>query len=146
MLAQKFGALIKEHGCFVSLYGEIGAGKTAFTKLLLKFIGVNKTVTSPSFVILNEYHGNHLPVYHFDLYRLENEGVESILSELVEYSKQNVITLVEWANFGQEELPIERVNITVLYGEKEEARDFIFEGVGQRCKKIVDRLAKDIKI
>ena len=54
-LAQKFAKLIT-NGCFISLYGEIGAGKTAFVKLVADALDVKEKVTSPSFVILNEYH------------------------------------------------------------------------------------------
>ena len=81
-LAYKFAKLIEDNGCFINLYGEIGAGKTAFVKLVAKAIGITEKVTSPSFVILNEYHSAKIPVYHFDLYRLENEGVKTIIDEL----------------------------------------------------------------
>ena len=70
-LAEKFANLVREKGCFVNLYGEIGAGKTAFVKLVAETLGIKEKVTSPSFVILNEYHSASIPVYHFDLYRLE---------------------------------------------------------------------------
>ena len=62
-LAQKFAKLIKD-GCFVNLYGEIGAGKTAFVKLVADALDVKEKVTSPSFVILNEYHSANIPVYN----------------------------------------------------------------------------------
>lgn len=143
-LAKKFGALIKKNGVFISLLGEIGAGKTAFTKFLLEYLGVSVAVTSPSFVILNEYHGsNHLPVYHFDLYRLEEEGVKTISSELCEYSREGVITLVEWADFGAGELPFERINLKVSYGEGEDSehgRMFEFEAAGEKYRGVVEAL------
>lgn len=148
-LAQKFGALIEKNGVFVSLLGEIGAGKTAFTKFLLGHLGVSVAVTSPSFVILNEYHGsNHLPVYHFDLYRLEEEGVKTIFSELCEYSNDGhggVITLVEWADFGERELPFERINLKVSYVEGEDSehgRTFEFEAAGEKYKSVVEALGE----
>ena len=71
-LAEKFASLIKD-GCFINLYGEIGAGKTAFVKLVAEALGVKEKVTSPSFVILNEYHTGSIPIYHFDLYELLNQ-------------------------------------------------------------------------
>ena len=86
-LAQKFAHIIEDDGCFINLYGEIGAGKTAFVKEVASAIGITEKVTSPSFVILNEYHSAKIPVYHFDLYRLENEGVKTIFDELREYSE-----------------------------------------------------------
>jgi len=140
-LAQKFAALVSRSGCFTSFYGEIGAGKTAFIKFMLEEIGVTTKVTSPSFVILNEYHGNHLPAYHFDLYRLETEGLKTIQSELVEYSRDGVITLVEWAEFGGDELPFERVSVKVKYGENEE-RIYEFEGVGKKYEEVLNELAR----
>ena len=82
-LAIRFAKLVKD-GCFVNLYGEIGAGKTAFVKLVASALDVKERVTSPSFVILNEYHSGIIPVYHFDLYRLENESVKKIFDELRE--------------------------------------------------------------
>ena len=77
-LAQDFASLV-QNGCFINLYGEIGAGKTAFVKLVADALGVQEKVTSPSFVILNEYHSAKLPIYHFDLYRLEEKGLKSKL-------------------------------------------------------------------
>ena len=60
-LAYKFAELIKD-GCFINLYGEIGAGKTAFVKLVADALDVKEKVTSPSFVILNEYHTGSIPI------------------------------------------------------------------------------------
>ena len=92
-LAQKFAPLLKD-GCFINLYGEIGAGKTAFVKLVADALDVKEKVTSPSFVILNEYHTGSIPIYHFDLYRLENEGIKTIYDELREYSEGRCVTFV----------------------------------------------------
>ena len=139
-LAQKFAKLVEKDGCFVNLYGEIGAGKTAFVKLVAKAIGVTEKVTSPSFVILNEYHSANIPVYHFDLYRLENEGVKTITDELREYSEGRCITFVEWAEFSQNEIPFNHIKINVTY-EDDEARKYTFEGFGDKCKQIVEGLS-----
>ena len=117
-LAEEFAKRVEGKGIFVNLYGEIGAGKTAFVKLVAKHLGIVERVTSPSFVILNEYHSAKLPLYHFDLYRLENEGVKTIVDELREYTK-NCITFVEWAEFSQNEIPFEHLKMNVTYGENE---------------------------
>ena len=66
---------------------------------MAKHLNVKEKVTSPSFVIINEYLSGDLPVYHFDLYRLEQEGVRTIIDELTEYSRPDVLTFVEWAIF-----------------------------------------------
>ena len=139
-LAQKFAKLIT-NGCFISLYGEIGAGKTAFVKLVAEALKVKEKVTSPSFVILNEYHSGILPVYHFDLYRLENEGVKTILDELREYSEGRQVTFVEWAEFSQDEIPFNHIKINVTY-ENDDARKYSFEGFGYDNIKIIEELNK----
>ena len=138
-LAKKFAKLVEDKGCFVSLYGEIGAGKTAFVKEVAKEIGIEEKVTSPTFVILNEYHGGKLPMYHFDLYRLENEGVNTILDELNEYSEGKQLTFVEWAEFSQNEIPFDHIKINVTY-EYNDDRRYSFEGFGQNCIEIVKGL------
>jgi len=140
-LAVKFAKLIEDNGCFVNLYGEIGAGKTAFVKLVAQAIGVTEKVTSPSFVILNEYHSAKIPVYHFDLYRLENEGVKTITDELREYSEGRQITFVEWAEFSQNEIPFNHIEINVTYDEND-YRKYSFTAVGENCIEILKELEK----
>lgn len=138
-LAYKFAKLIENDGCFISLYGEIGAGKTAFVKQVAKAIGITEKVTSPSFVILNEYHSAKIPVYHFDLYRLEHEGVKTIFDELQEYSEGKQITFVEWAEFSQNQIPFDHIKINVTY-EDDDSRKYSFEGFGEKCNKIIEEL------
>lgn len=141
ILAEKFAELIENVGCFVSLYGEIGAGKTAFVKLVADALGVKEKVTSPSFVILNEYHTAKIPIYHFDLYRLENEGVKTILDELREYSDGKKATFVEWAEFSQDEIPFNHIKINVTYDD-DDNRKYSFEAFGESNIRIIEGLDK----
>ncbi|MBP7212118.1 tRNA (adenosine(37)-N6)-threonylcarbamoyltransferase complex ATPase subunit type 1 TsaE [bacterium] len=141
VLAEKFAKLVKEDGAFVSLYGEIGAGKTAFIRFVAKALGVEEKVTSPTFVILNEYHDADIPIYHFDLYRLENEGVKTILDELREYSEGRVLTFVEWAEFSQDEIPFNHLQVNVTY-EDDDSRKYSFKAVGDGVSKIIEGLNK----
>ena len=138
-LAQKFAHIMEDVGCFINLYGEIGACKTAFVKEVASAIGITEKVTSPSFVILNEYHSAKIPVYHFDLYRLENEGVKTIFDELREYSEGKQITFVEWAEFSQNQVPFEHIKINVTYDDND-YRKYSFEGFGDKCKGIIEQL------
>ena len=138
-LAQKFAKIVENDGCFINLYGEIGAGKTAFVKEVAAAVGVTEKVTSPSFVILNEYHSAKIPVYHFDLYRLENEGIKTIFDELQEYSEGKQITFVEWAEFSQNQVPFDHIKINVTY-EDDDSRKYSFKGFGQKCISLVERL------
>lgn len=140
-LAKKFAKLVEEKGCFVNLYGEIGTGKTAFVKEVAKEIGIEEKVTSPTFVILNEYHGGKLPMYHFDLYRLENEGVKTIMDELREYSEGKQLTFVEWAEFSQNEFPFNHIKINVTYEDNDD-RKYTFTGYGKDCIEIIKGLEK----
>ena len=140
-LAKKFAKLVEEKGCFVNLYGEIGAGKTAFVKEVAKEIGIEEKVTSPTFVILNEYHGGKLPMYHYDLYRLENEGVKTIMDELREYSEGKQLTFVEWAEFSQNEFPFNHIKINVTYEDNDD-RKYTFTGYGKDCIEIIKGLEK----
>ena len=115
-VAEKFAKAVENDGAFVCLHGDIGAGKTAFTRLVCKYLDVNQRVTSPSFVILNEYKSGKLPVYHFDLYRHENEGVSTITDELSEYSEGKILTMVECAEFSPDtELPFDRLIVSINY-------------------------------
>lgn len=138
-LAEKFAQLVKDKGCFVNLFGEIGAGKTAFVRLVAEALGVKEKVTSPSFVILNEYHSTTIPVYHFDLYRLENVGISTITEELREYSEGKKITFVEWAEFSQGELPFERIEINVTYDD-DDSRIYEFQCIGNKNEYIIEGL------
>lgn len=140
-LAEKFASLVSNKGAFVSLYGEIGAGKTAFVKLVAQALDVKERITSPSFVILNEYHSAKIPIYHFDLYRLENEGVKTILDELREYSEGKVLTFVEWAEFSQDEIPFNHIKISVTY-QDDDSRNYSFEVVGDDQNSLIEGLKR----
>ena len=102
-------------------------------------MGVKESVTSPSFVILNEYHSGIIPVYHFDLYRLENVGIRTIYDELREYSEGKILTFVEWADFSQNEVPFNRLEINVTYGDND-YREYTFKPFGNREEKIIEEL------
>ena len=141
ILARKFANIIKDTGAFVCLYGEVGAGKTAFTKFVCQYLNVREKVTSPSFVILNEYKTGIIPVYHFDLYRLENEGINTIINELEEYSEGKILTLVEWAEFSQNAIPIDRIDINIEYID-ENKRTFTFTAIGDKSNNTIKRLKK----
>ena len=142
--AKTFSSAI-EPGILICLYGPIGSGKTTFVQLLGAEIGITEQITSPSFVIINEYYSGHFPVYHFDLYRLEEEGVQSILSELEEYSSDNkALTFVEWAEFSQNKLLEDRLEIYFEYDESfSDTRLISFKAFGLKANTILERLNKN---
>ncbi len=142
-VARLFAKTIEKDGAFVCLHGDIGAGKTAFTKLVCKYLEVKQRVTSPSFVILNEYKSGKIPVYHFDLYRLESEGVATISDELEEYSEGKILTMVEWAEFSPDtELPFDRLIVNITYLTDTE-RELTFNAIGNKSELILEKMAKN---
>ncbi|MEI8377582.1 MAG: tRNA (adenosine(37)-N6)-threonylcarbamoyltransferase complex ATPase subunit type 1 TsaE [bacterium] len=127
-------------GVLICMYGDIGAGKTTLTKSIGKYFGIKEKITSPSFVILNEYHSGKYSLYHFDLYRLETEGLETILDELQEYSTdENALTVVEWAEFSQNELLGDRLSLKIKYIE-ENQRVFVFEPFGEKPAALLEKI------
>ncbi|MCK4385168.1 MAG: tRNA (adenosine(37)-N6)-threonylcarbamoyltransferase complex ATPase subunit type 1 TsaE [candidate division Zixibacteria bacterium] len=105
-------------GSVVALTGPLGSGKTVLIQGICSGLGVTESVTSPSFVIINEYPGR-VKVYHFDLYRLENIE-EFIKLGYEEYFYGNGITLIEWAEKIKNFLPQERMEINLeILSEKE---------------------------
>ena len=119
---KKFGRSLAKQlrtGSVVALIGPLGSGKTVLIQGICSGLGVEKVVTSPSFVIINEYpgklHKSPIWIYHFDLYRLENVE-EFIKLGYEEYFYGRGITLIEWAEKVGPFLPKKRwkVNLKIL--------------------------------
>jgi tRNA threonylcarbamoyladenosine biosynthesis protein TsaE len=84
-------------GDVFALCGDLGAGKTQFVKGFVAGIGSSTDVTSPTFVLVHEYGGGRLPVYHFDFYRVENREALSRLG-FDDYIFGDGVTVIEWAD------------------------------------------------
>lgn len=100
-------------GEVIALHGELGAGKTQFVRGLLKGLGGNpRSVSSPTFVLLNVYDSGRLPLFHLDAYRVVGpDDFEAIgFSELLE---QNGVVVVEWAGRVEQLLPPHRIDIRI---------------------------------
>jgi tRNA threonylcarbamoyladenosine biosynthesis protein TsaE len=91
-------------GSILALKGELGSGKTLFTKGLVAGLRSDATVTSPTFTILHEYSGGRLPVYHFDFFRLEDRQSVTRLG-LDEYFFGDGVSVIEWADRFPEFIP-----------------------------------------
>ena len=105
-LAQNFESE-KFPNMIICLNGELGSGKTMFTKGIANALGINEVITSPTFTIIKEYDGE-LPLYHMDVYRLDG-NVEGI--GLEEYYTKGGVVVIEWADTIKEYLPKERLDI-----------------------------------
>ncbi|MDD3187524.1 MAG: tRNA (adenosine(37)-N6)-threonylcarbamoyltransferase complex ATPase subunit type 1 TsaE [Bacilli bacterium] len=92
----------------ICLNGELGSGKTVFAKGIANGLGIQETITSPTFTIIKEYVGE-LPLYHMDVYRLDG-NVSDIGIE--EYYTKGGVVLIEWADSIKDVLPEERLDIT----------------------------------
>ncbi len=102
-------------GDIIYLAGELGSGKTTFTKGLCIGLGVKEAVTSPSFVIVTEYRGR-MPVCHIDLYRLNERDINDFPVE--EYYISDGITIIEWADRLNEFAQHNRSGVYVLFSVK----------------------------
>ena len=112
-LAQNFESE-KFPNMIICLNGELGSGKTMFTKGIANALGINEVITSPTFTIIKEYDGE-LPLYHMDVYRLDG-NVEGI--GLEEYYTKGGVVVIEWADTIKDYLPKERLDIKfVVAGE-----------------------------
>lgn len=144
-LATAFAETLDSNGLFVTLTGDIGAGKTQFVRYILEALNVREKITSPSFVILNEYKSDLCPIYHFDLYRLEEKGLKSIVNELREYSKTGKLTFIEWAEFGQNEIPDNALNVNIEYDENDiDIRYFNFKSQNQSNLEFLEKFSQRI--
>lgn len=135
---KRLGRLLKG-GEIVALIGELGAGKTCFVRGVASGLEVGEEawIRSPSFTLINEYHGR-LPVYHIDLYRVEGRSQLEGLN-LREYLYSDGASLIEWF----EHLPAgevdEYLEVEIAYVDRAK-RELTFTSHGERYEKIIDAL------
>lgn len=96
-------------GAMLALDGDLGAGKTTFSKAFAAAIGVQGIVNSPTFTIIKEYEGKSFPFYHMDVYRVSMEEADEL--GLDDYFFGAGVTIVEWASLIKELLPYERMEV-----------------------------------
>ena len=126
-------------GMTILLEGDLGAGKTTFTKGIGEGLGVKRIIKSPTYTIVREYQDGKYPLYHVDLYRLtENEVPELGLDE---YFEGEGISVVEWPSVAPDDLPEQRLEIALAPAvDAPEKRTITVQAVGKDYEKIVEQL------
>ena len=112
----------------ICLEGELGSGKTVFTKGFAKAMGIEDTITSPTFTLIKEYLNGELPLYHMDVYRLEETGDDIGITD---YFNKGGVTIIEWADIIEDKLPEERLVIKFKV-INEDSRVLVFEPHGEK--------------
>ena len=92
----------------ICLYGDLGSGKTVFSKGFAQALGIEEPVTSPTFNIIKEYTSGEMPLYHMDVYRLDG-NIDGVGIE--DYFNKNGVVIIEWADTIKDYLPEERLDI-----------------------------------
>lgn len=124
-------------GAFLALYGDLGAGKTAFTRALAKGLGISGVV-SPTFTIVHEYEAGGLKLFHFDAYRLS--GADELYNiGFDDYLSQNGVVAMEWCENVADALPEERLEIRIS-GSGGEKREIAFTPRGARHTAMTEEL------
>lgn len=115
-------------GDIISLTGNLGTGKTTLSKAIAEGLGITEMITSPTFTIVQEYESGRLPLYHFDVYRI-NHVEEMYELGYEEYFFGQGVCIIEWADLIEEIIPEDSIKIRLEYGEKEDQRILEIQGV-----------------
>lgn len=140
---KKLGATLKP-GEVIALSGELGAGKTTLVKAIATGLGIpaDIVVCSPSYTLVNEYDGR-IPLFHFDLYRLEDaKDINELGFE--EYLEGEGVSVIEWADVAPDLLPLEHLKIDIQI-ISENKRNIAVSGKGEKYKRVVDRISSKLE-
>lgn len=125
-LGQKLAAQLSP-GDIIAFSGDLGSGKTAFTRGLAKGLGIEERVTSPTFTIVNEYEGGRLPLFHFDMYRL---GSSDELFDIgwEDYLARGGVCAVEWSEIVDDALEDGVIRVDIRHGAEDNQRIITITG------------------
>ena len=132
-LGERLGTLLQKNDVLI-LSGELGAGKTTFTKGLAKGLDIRQMIKSPTYTIVREYEGR-LPLYHLDVYRIEGDA-DSI--DLDEFLFGGGVTVIEWGHLLGEDLPDSYLELELL--KEAEGRRICFSAQGPRAEQLIEEL------
>ena len=124
----------KFENMIICLDGDLGSGKTIFTKGFAQALGIEENITSPTFNIIKEYLNGEMPLYHMDVYRLDGK-IDGVGIE--DYFKKDGVVIIEWADTIQNYLPEERLDIKFKVID-ENTRLLIFKPRGQKYEEVCE--------
>ncbi len=139
-LGEKIGQQLTG-GEVILLEGDLGAGKTTWTKGLARALGVKRPVKSPTFTIVREYRNGRLPLFHMDMYRLEDGDTSSI--DLDDYFSQGGVVVMEWPNFVADQIPAEHLVLKISRDDEDldsTKRTVEISGTGSEAEKIIENI------
>ena len=116
-------------GAVVAFTGDLGAGKTAFVRGMAQGLGIPQRVTSPTFTIVNEYEGGRLPLFHFDMYRL-NSADDLFDIGWEDYLSRGGVCAVEWSENVMDALPEDTLWVDIRRGMTDGQRIITLHGPG----------------
>lgn len=126
LIGQKVGKAVSS-GAVIAFFGDLGAGKTAFTSGIAKGMNIDCDVSSPTFAIVNDY-GGKPPLVHFDMYKVETWD-DLYSSGFFDYMDMGAVLAVEWSENIENALPDDAVRVTIRRGEEENDRIITVEGL-----------------
>ncbi len=121
-------------GMVICLNGELGSGKTLFVKGFAQSLGITETITSPTFTLIKEYNSGEMPLYHMDVYRIEESDGTIGFSD---YFNKDAVSIIEWADMISDELPEERLDIDFKIID-ENTRVLILKPLGEKYEDLVN--------
>lgn len=133
-LGKKLGELLQP-GMLITLDGDLGAGKTTFTKGIGQGLQIKRVINSPTFTILKQYRGR-LQLSHFDAYRLEGQDNDLGFEEIFD---SDDVCVVEWSEFISDILPEKRLEIQINKID-ENARKFVLKAIGKEYVQLLEAL------
>ena len=126
-LGKKLAGLLRP-GDVIAYYGDLGAGKTAFTRGIAAGLGVKEQVTSPTYTIVNEYLSGKMPLFHFDMYRLSSSD-ELFDIGWEDYLARGGVCAVEWSENAQGALEEPYIKVDIRRGDSDSQRVIGIEGI-----------------
>ncbi|MDD3048758.1 MAG: tRNA (adenosine(37)-N6)-threonylcarbamoyltransferase complex ATPase subunit type 1 TsaE [Bacilli bacterium] len=132
-LAQNFESE-KFPNMVICLEGDLGSGKTVFTKGIAQSLGIEEVITSPTFNIIKEYKSGECPLYHMDVYRLEGKAEDLGLED---YFHKGGIVVIEWSDSIQDYLPKDRLEIKIKIID-ENSRLFVITPYGKKYEDLCE--------